>query len=242
MVKKLVLMFLLGTCGLLTTNLSAQDDATISPSEIRYWIGEGENEAIFCVNWNEPNVALAWGYRFNGEVTVENVMDAIKAADGRFDYQGFSGMVDEITYDEGDQHYALSGMYWLYNINGNMAGYGYNTQTVVNNDFIKFGDISCATEVGPWTYVWTQPVQPVTVWTAVEEVESATFSVYPNPATDRLYVDAENLQSVEIYDMAGCNVLTTDCSIVDLSGIESGVYFVKMRSSNAVMTTKLIVR
>ena len=219
------------------------EEAMIDPSEIVYWIGEGENEAVFCVNWNEPNVALAWGYRFSGEsVTVENVMDAIAEADGRFSYEGAGGMVNEITFDEYDTHYALAGMWWLYNINGYMAWYGYNEQTVVNGDFIKFGDESCATEIAQWTYVWTTPVQPVTIWNAVEEIEASALSVYPNPASEVLYVNAENVISVEIYDILGHNVLTSAESYIELRGLEAGIYFVKVRSDNAMKTTKLVVK
>lgn len=219
------------------------EEAMIDPSEIVYWIGEGENEAVFCVNWNEPNVALAWGYRFSGEsVTVENVMDAIAEADGRFSYEGAGGMVNEITFDEYDTHYALAGMWWLYNINGYMAWYGYNEQTVVNGDFIKFGDESCATEIAQWTYVWTTPVQPVSIWNAVEEVEASALSVYPNPASEVLYVNAENVISVEIYDILGHNVLTSTESYIELRGLEAGIYFVTVRSENAMKTTKLVVK
>ena len=221
------------------------EEAMIDPSEIVYWIGEGENEVVFCVNWNEPNIALAWGYRFSeATVTVENVMDAIAAADGRFSYVGSEGWLSDIVFDDYVNHYALVGPYWMYNVNGAMAWYGYNEQTVVDGDFIKWGDISCATEIAQWTYVWEQPVQPVTVYDAVEEVEAASLSVYPNPATEVLYVNVEkhNFVSVQIYDMAGRNVLTSTESVVNLRGLDAGVYFVTVRTENAAKTTKLVVR
>ena len=219
------------------------EEAMIDPSEILYWIGEGENEVVFCVNWNEPNIALAWGYRFSEEsVTVETVMDAIAAADGRFSYIGSEGWLSDIMYNDYVNQYALVGPYWMYNVNGYGAWYGYNEQTVVNGDFIKWGDVSCATEIAQWTYVWEQPVEPVTVYDAVEEVEAATLSVYPNPATEVLYVNAENLKSVEIYDMTGRNIFTTTLSVIDLRDMEAGIYFVTVRSENASKTTKLIVK
>ena len=62
--KNFTFLFLLGIFGLFSTNLFAQQDATIDPADIRWWIGEGENEVVFIVNWNEPDTALAWGYRF----------------------------------------------------------------------------------------------------------------------------------------------------------------------------------
>jgi len=219
------------------------EEATIDPSEIIYWVGEGENEVVFCVNWNEPNVALAWGYRFDGEsIIVKEVMDGIAAADARFSYELGEWGVGDIKFDEDETHLALVGDYWWMNVNGYAAWYGYDEQTLVNGDFLKWGDISCATEVAEWSYVWTQPVVPVTAYDAVEEVEASTLSVYPNPATDRLYVNAENLQSVEMYDILGHNVMTTTNNVVDLSGFEAGVYFVTVRTENAAKTTKLVVK
>ena len=218
------------------------EEATIDPSEIVYWIGEGENEVVFCVNWNEPNIALAWGFRFDGEYTVETMMNTIYNMDYRFSYETGDWGVTDIIFDDGDVHYSLVGDYWMYNINGSMAMLGFDQQPIINGDFIKWGDISCATEIAEWTYVWTQPVQPVSVYDNVNELEATTLSVYPNPATDRLYVNAENMQRVDIYDMAGRNVLSTTTSVVDLSGIEAGVYFVTVRTDNAAKTTKLVVK
>lgn len=218
------------------------DEAMIDPSEILYWIGEGENEVVFCVNWNEPNIALAWGFRFDGDYTVETMMNTIENMDYRFSYETGDWGVTNIIFDDGDVHYSLVGDYWMYNINGSMAMLGFDQQPIINGDFIKWGDISCATEIAQWTYVWTQPVQPVSVYDNVNELEAATLSVYPNPATDRLYVDAENLQRVEIYDMAGRIVLTSVASVIDLNDVETGVYFVTVRTENAVKTAKLVVK
>ncbi len=218
------------------------DEAMIDPSEILYWIGEGENEVVFCVNWNEPNIALAWGFRFDGDYTVETMMNTIENMDYRFSYETGDWGVTNIIFDDGDVHYSLVGDYWMYNINGSMAMLGFDQQPIINGDFIKWGDISCATEIAQWTYVWTQPVQPVSVYDNVNELEAATLSVYPNPATDRLYVDVENLQRVEIYDMAGRIVLTSVASVIDLNDVETGVYFVTVRTENAVKTAKLVVK
>ena len=218
------------------------EEAMIDPSEIVYWIGEGENEVVFCVNWNEPNIALAWGFRFDGEYTVETMMNTIYNMDYRFSYETGDWGVTDIIFDDGDVHYSLVGDYWMYNINGSMAMLGFDQQPIINGDFIKWGDISCATEIAQWTYVWETPVQPVSVYDAVDEVEAASLSIYPNPATDRLYVNVENMQRVEIYDMAGRNVLSTTTSVIDLFGIEAGVYFVTVRTENAAKTTKLVVK
>ena len=138
------------------------EDTMIDPSAIRYWVGEGENEVVFAVNWNEPDTCLAWGYRFSEEtVTVKGVMDAIKDADPRFDYVDIGWGVGDIYYADDVLDLSLYGTYWMYNVNGSMAMLGFDQQTVVDGDFIKWGDESCGTEIAPWTLVWESEVGAV---------------------------------------------------------------------------------
>ena len=118
------------------------------------------------------------------------------------------------------------------------AWYGFDEQTVVSGDFIKFGDISCATEIAQWTYVWEQPVQPVDVYNSVNEVEASTMTVYPNPATDFIMINTQDAVSVEIFDMTGRLVLTSTETKIDIRDMEAGVYFVRANGK----TTKLVVK
>ena len=228
------------------------DEAKIEPSEILYWIGEGENEVIFAVNWNEPNKCLAWGYRFpEAEVTVKQVMDDIQSADPRFTYDASMGYVSDIMFNEGELHLALAGMYFMYNVNGMGAWYGYDEQVVVNGDFIKWGDESCGTEIAPWTYVWTQTVEPVSVYDALNENVTASLSVYPNPAVSETFVTLENggMNEVSVYDMQGrlvskMNVIASEGEQVRISTetMVSGVYFVRVNSESMIQTAKLVVK
>ena len=214
------------------------EEATIDPADVDYWIGEGEKEVVFCVNWNEPDIALAWGFRFEGDYTVETMMNSIENADGRFTYEKGDWGVTDIIFDDGEVHYSLVGPYWMYNINGSMAMLGFDQQPINDGDFIKWGDISCATEIASWTYVWTTPVQPVTIYNDVEEVEALNMTVYPNPATDYIMVGAQSFESVQIYDMTGRLVLTSTESKIDVRSFGTGVYFVRVNGN----TTKLVVK
>ena len=224
-------------------------EARIDPSEILYWIGEGENSVVFAVNFADPeDVCYAWGYKFAGEsVTIKEMMEDIAEVDHRFTFtdepSAWGGMMlTDISFNYDEIHYDLNGYNAMYNVNGVQSWYTFDEQTIANGDFVKWGDYTIGTEIAPWVYVWETPVQPVTVYNDVEEVEASVLSVYPNPATDRLYVNVENMQRVEIYDMAGRNVLTATTSVVDLNGIEAGVYFVTVRTDNAAKTTKLVVK
>lgn len=225
------------------------EEAMIDPSEIVYWIGEGENEVVFSVNFAEPeDVCFAWGYRFAGEsVTIKDMMTAIAAVDLRFAYNDepspWGGMsLTDLTFNYNEVHYELVGYNAMYNLNGVAPWLTFDEQTVVNGDFVKWGDYTIATEIAQWTYVWETPVQPVTEYFSVEEVDASYMTVYPNPASETLYVNAENVELVEIYDMTGRKVLATTLSVVDLRGVEAGVYFVTVRADNATKTTKLVVK
>lgn len=82
-------------------------------------------------------------------------------------------------------------------------------------------------------------VQSVTVGlngvsTGIEEQQSDAVRLYPNPASDKLnlvFNERELPEKVEIVDVCGRTVLscqiTGEATTVNISGLESGVYFVK---------------
>ena len=228
------------------------EEAMIDPSEIIYWVGEGENEMVFAVNWNEPDTCLAWGYRFSEEtVTVKQVMDAIANADLRFSFVDNGWMVEDIAFEDGTLTLSLYGLYWMYNLNGGMAMLGYEEQTVTDGDFIKWGDESCGTEIAPWTYVWTKEVTPVWVPTSLDENQANTLSVYPNPAVNETFVTIENagMTTVSVYDVQGRLISTESVEAVageqvriSTEMLNAGVYFVTVSNESAVRTAKLVVK
>ena len=228
------------------------DEAKIDPADIQYWVGQGQNEIVFAVNWNEPNRCLAWGYRFDSDsIILKEVMDGIAAVDSRFTYELGDWGIADIQFTDGDLHYALSGMWWLYNVNGLMGWYGYDAEPLVNGDFIKWGDESCATEIAEFTYVWTQEVEPVWAPTGVNENSNYTLSVYPNPAVNETFVTVENVGSttVSVYDMQGRMVSTESVEVeageqvrISTEMLNAGVYFITMSNESAVRTAKLVVK
>lgn len=166
-IKNFTLLFLMGIFGLFTTNLFAQQDATIAPDQIKYWIGEGENEVIFIVNWNTPvDTALAWGYRFAAEsVTIKDVMDDIAAVDHRFSYDSPNGSwLNDIFFYDGVLDLRLTSPGWIsYLVDGESSINTFDQQTLVNGNYVKWGDTYCGTMVDQenWIYVWEKEVAPV---------------------------------------------------------------------------------
>ena len=147
------------------------EDATIPASEIAYWVGTGNTEVIFVGNWCSPEVALAWGVRFDGtSTTVEAVMDTIAAYDSRFGYSGGGGIIYDVTYQDVNYNLTMtqpSTGFVMYNVNGTLANFGYTEMYVSQGDLIKVGNIDCATMTGDpsdWMtmgYAWQTPIVPV---------------------------------------------------------------------------------
>ena len=162
-------------------NGSSEEDAIIDPEDILYWVGEGENEVVYIVQWCEPEIAFAWGYRFEGnEVTVGDMMNDIAEADSRFSYTGQgTNFVNDIMYVDEEYDLGLHGnssTWFMYNVNGVLAGLGFEDQTVMDGDVVKFGVTECAIIGGTsWedmTYTWTTPVTPVSNPNAPEFVDA----------------------------------------------------------------------
>ena len=168
-IKNFTLLFLMGLFGLFTTNLFAQEDATIDPSQIKFWIGEGQNEAVFIVNWNGPDTALAWGYRFSeDEIMLKDMMLDIQSADYRFGFQGESYVTD-ITFNDGVLDLHLAGMYWMSIKNGEMCMNYFDAEPVHNGDYVKWGDESCGTLLDPVNYVYIWEKEVAAVYPLAEE-------------------------------------------------------------------------
>ena len=146
-------------------------DATISADNIIYWVGNGDNEVVFAVNWCTPEEeALAWGVRFTGEsALVADIMHTIELYDSRVTFEG-EGYITNIKFADGIHDNYTPSMYWMYNVNGVGAMLGIDEQTVQNGDIIKFGDSGCGIDDGNWNYVWTTPIQPVELPAASTEV------------------------------------------------------------------------
>lgn len=168
-----------GDCTLPATNIfypvdpnaPTAVDATIDADDIIYWVGSGDNEVVFAVNWCTPEEeAVAWGVRFSGEsAVVADIMHTIELYDARIHFEG-TGYITNITFADGIHDTYTPSSNWMYNVNGEGAMSGIDEQTVQNGDIIKFGDSGCGIDDGNWNYAWTTPIQPVALPAASTEV------------------------------------------------------------------------
>jgi pimeloyl-ACP methyl ester carboxylesterase len=71
-----------------------------------------------------------------------------------------------------------------------------------------------------------------------------TFSIYPNPTNSKVNIKSEiKFDEVEIYNVLGQNVLYSKISEnqeVDMSLLQSGTYFLKLKNENMIKNVKII--
>ena len=69
---------------LLCASTGSLQAGVIDFTDIVIWAGSGTNEAALVVDWDDGLSPLAWGYRWDGTATGEDLLTAIVAADPNF--------------------------------------------------------------------------------------------------------------------------------------------------------------
>ncbi|WP_308706261.1 RICIN domain-containing protein [Marinoscillum sp. MHG1-6] len=67
--------------------------------------------------------------------------------------------------------------------------------------------------------------------------------LYPNPTKSIIYFDLNEVKRVEIYSLTGHQLLSRDMmnqQHVDISGLESGVYLIRITTGNGIMSGKIV--
>ncbi len=79
----------------------------------------------------------------------------------------------------------------------------------------------------------------------VNENTTNNVNLYPNPANDSFTIEAESIQHVMVYNTIGQLVHSQDCegnsAVVNLSGVDTGIYMVKVVTANGESVQKVSV-
>lgn len=78
---------------------------------------------------------------------------------------------------------------------------------------------------------------------SLEEHAENSVAVYPNPVKNILHLEGETVTGLHITDHAGKTVLEdpADLSSVDCSGLQGGIYFVRISTSKGEVVRKVVV-
>ena len=84
-----------------------------------------------------------------------------------------------------------------------------------------------------------------TLGESLTELESS-FILFPNPANDRLYIEAETeIMEVSVYDVYGRHQVTEtpshrDMTSVNVSELNAGIYFIKINTNQGKVIKRFI--
>ena len=72
-------------CGLIFCSYLGTEAQINTFDDIDFWVGEGENRAALVIRWNDGKKpdGLVWGYRWDGNATGADMLEAIATADPR---------------------------------------------------------------------------------------------------------------------------------------------------------------
>ncbi len=155
-----------------------------------------------------------------------------------------TGDILTCTYTDAAGAYTFSGLaYGSYEVYPTEYSY-YTTPSPILT--LSSGSPS-APLVGFQKYTTSGVILPWAIPTSVACVQKNEVVLYPNPATNRLYINTAMLGEtvVTIQDMTGRTVMTTVASdatpALNIAGLAKGLYMVRLTGSHAQHTAKLTV-
>ena len=90
-----------------------------------------------------------------------------------------------------------------------------------------------------------EPVCTSTLGDGIEEIISS-FNVYPNPVNDKLFIETEvEIEEVIVYTITGVivgqqSIVNSQQSTIDVTNLNSGIYFVKLVTENGEVVKRII--
>ena len=178
------------------------------------------SRAAVCETKLTNNDAI--GVHVFGDLTANEVyLEAIAPEDvkyipmGKMDFLGWRYFEVPLTMLEGEKEYQISGIK-VVQTPSLMSRIG--EFKIDNVNFIKDG-------------------------AGIENVEFATVTVYPNPASELLIANADGLiDSVELIAMNGTSIAKASGNVINVSEIADGVYFARIHVGGKYTLKKVVVK
>ena len=76
----------------------------------------------------------------------------------------------------------------------------------------------------------------------ISENNAQTFGLYPNPTTEVLNIQANDVKDIEIANLLGQTVITTNVQTINVANLTNGVYFVRVNFNNGTVSTQKFVK
>jgi hypothetical protein len=77
---------------------------------------------------------------------------------------------------------------------------------------------------------------------SIEKFLEMSISIYPNPTTGKLNITSEeqNIQLISLCNLSGIKLFSTQDTILDISHLVTGIYFVQIITKKGIVTKKIV--
>src|ERR1051326_1729828 len=75
-----------------------------------------------------------------------------------------------------------------------------------------------------------------------EVINAKQIKVYPNPVSEKVFIDIKNKAEITLFDVYGREILKTQQKELNVSNLPNGVYFIRVTAKQAIASKKIIVR
>jgi Leucine-rich repeat (LRR) protein len=72
--------------------------------------------------------------------------------------------------------------------------------------------------------------------------ENTQLKIYPNPANNKITIDATDVAEVKLFDVLGKQITSTKQNQMDVSNLPEGVYFIQVQNNQNTATQKIIIQ
>ena len=77
---------------------------------------------------------------------------------------------------------------------------------------------------------------------AINDINNANISIYPNPAQSFVRVNGVTISSLELLDLTGRIIITSEDNTININGINNGVYMLRINAAEGTAVRKIVKR
>lgn len=212
-------------------------------SEILNWTGTGDNIAMLIIDFNDSAdvECYAFGYRFDGEKTAENMIVDIAENNPLLSVNIGSGFLNDVIYNSqegvgGSPYYWSSFNFvdtvWISNLGISEA---INDSSIFGFSYTDFDMVEFLPINKP-----ENPI-PATSTANINKFNNLHLKLYPNPTSNFFTIESEiYIDKYEIYDIKG-NLISNNhnimSNIINVENLKTGLYLIKIISKEKTYTS-----
>ena len=164
---------------------------------------------------------------------------AANAIDTCFSFTPNSAYINSYTFNGSD---SMSVTWVVSSLNNFLQGYVTAVYPVDSNGCHVLGlTIVCSKST---TYNFTDQLLITNIVTNINQIKNFETDVFPNPATDKITINAPAKSDIEIINIRGQIVkkmtINDNNKDIDISNLSKGVYIIKIVTNKEIMTKKFI--